>query len=224
MLLLLVEDDLDLAAAIIDFLELDNVRCDHAADGELALRLIREQAYDVVILDINLPKRNGLDVCEAMRQAGLDTPVLMLTAMDTLQDKLTGFDKGADDYLIKPFDMEELVVRAKVLAKRRSGQMTKLAVGDLIYHIERTEITRGGTPVTLSPTAVKILEVLMRASPNVVSREKLISDVWGDEAPDSNSLKVHMFNLRKQVDQGFETKLLHTVTGKGFAVREESKA
>lgn len=224
MLLLLVEDDLDLAAAIIDFLELDNVRCDHAADGELALHLIREQAYDVVILDINLPKRNGLDVCEAMRQAGLDTPVLMLTAMDTLQDKLTGFDKGADDYLIKPFDMEELVVRAKVLAKRRSGQMTKLAVGDLIYHIERTEFTRGGTPVTLSPTAVKILEVLMRASPNVVSREKLISDVWGDEAPDSNSLKVHMFNLRKQVDQGFETKLLHTVTGKGFAVREESKA
>lgn len=221
MLFLVVEDVNDLAAAIIDFFELEGIRSDHADNGESALNLIRKNLYDVIILDINLPKMSGLEVCDAMRTEGNDTPVLMLTAMDTLKDKIEGFTKGADDYLIKPFDMEELIVRCKVLAKRRSGQVSKVSVGSLIYNFSCDEVFREGKKLSLSPTGLKLLEVLIRASPSVVSRDKLISDVWGDEAPDSNSLKVHIFNLRKQVDANFSSKLLHTIPGKGFALRNE---
>ncbi len=221
MLLLVVEDVIDLAAGIIDFLEIEGIRSDHADNGESALRLIRQNLYDVIILDINLPKMSGLEVCEAMRTEGNETPVIMLTAMDTLKDKINGFTKGADDYLIKPFDMEELIVRCKVLAKRRSGQVTQMSVGSLIYKFSCNEVFREGKKLSLSPTGLKLLEVLIRASPSVVSRDKLISDVWGDEAPDSNSLKVHMFNLRKHVDADFNSKLLHTIPGKGFVLRNE---
>jgi len=220
MFLLIVEDDHDLASAIVDFLELDNIDSDYADNGELALKLIRKNFYDVIILDINLPKVSGLEVCEAMRNEGIDVPVLMLTAMDTLQDKLSGFDKGADDYLIKPFDMEELIVRTKVLSKRRSGQVKHLKVGSLVYKFELQEVTRDGKVINLSPINIRILEVLMRASPSIVSRDKLIRDVWGDDRPDSNSLKVHLFNLRKQIDTNFDSKMLHTIAGKGFALRE----
>ncbi|NOH63160.1 response regulator transcription factor [Vibrio sp. RE88] len=220
--LLLVEDDLDLAKAIVDYLALEDIQCDHAANGLSGLNLIQQGQYDTVILDLNLPKMNGLEVCARLREQGIDVPVLMLTAKDTLDDKLTGFSKGADDYLVKPFAMEELIIRAQVLSRRRSGQVTKLSVSDLEVDLQTQTATRSNTSLKLSPIGFKLLETLVRASPNTVSREKLMQSVWGDEQPDSNSLKVHMFNLRKVVDSSFETKLIHTITGRGFALKHEA--
>lgn len=220
--LLLVEDDIDLATAVIDYLELEDIQCDHAANGLSGYHLIESHRYDVVVLDLNLPKMNGLEVCEKIRSQGIDVPILMLTARDTLDDKLTGFSKGADDYLVKPFAMEELIVRSQVLSKRRSGQVSKLQVGDLELDLQEKIATRSGQAIKLSPTGIKLLECLLRESPKPVSREKLMQSVWGDEQPDSNSLKVHMFNLRKAVDGNSDDKLIHTITGHGFALKRET--
>lgn len=216
---LVVEDDLDLATAIIDYMELEDIDTDYAADGALGLNLISTQRYDAVVLDLNLPKIEGLAVCERVRKQGIETPILMLTARDTLDDKLTGFSIGADDYLIKPFDMEELIARVKVLSKRRSGQATKLVVKDLELDVATREVHRDGELIKLSPIACKILEVLMRNSPNTVSREEIIQTVWGNEQPDSNSLKVHMFNLRKHVDKNGCVPIIHTIPSFGFAIK-----
>ncbi|MBY5948351.1 response regulator transcription factor [Photobacterium rosenbergii] len=221
--LLLVEDDIDLAKAVIDYLELEDIQCDHAANGQSGHHLISTNQYDVVILDLNLPKMNGLEVCERIRTQGIDVPILMLTARDTLDDKLTGFSKGADDYLVKPFAMEELIVRAQVLARRRSGQISKLIVDDLVLDLQEKRASRAGENIKLSPIGLKLLECLMRNSPNPVSRETLMQAVWGDEQPDSNSLKVHMFNVRKAVDASAEGKLIQTITGHGFALRKGEK-
>ncbi|WP_394242899.1 response regulator transcription factor [Vibrio astriarenae] len=220
--LLLVEDDRDLATAVIDYFELESITCDHAANGVAGLNLIKQNQYDVVILDLNLPKMDGLEVCSHLRELGIDVPVLMLTARDTLDDKLEGFSSGADDYLVKPFALEELQARALVLSRRRSGQVSKVQVEDLTLDVKAQTATRGGEALKLSPTGIKLLTVLMRNSPDVISREKLMQAVWGDEQPDSNSLKVHMFNLRKSVDGESSVKLIHTITGQGFALRLES--
>ncbi|CAM3780355.1 Response regulator MprA [Vibrio aerogenes CECT 7868] len=220
---LLVEDDLDLATAIIDYMELEEIESDYAADGQIGYNLITHNPYDVVILDLNLPKIEGLVVCERIRSQGIETPVLMLTARDTLDDKLRGFSKGADDYLVKPFDMEELLARIRVLSKRKSGQITRLKVHDLEFNLSGSEVHRNGELLKLSPIAKKILEVLMRESPGAVSREKIIQAVWGSDQPDSNSLKVHMFNLRKQVDKAGLPPLIHTVSGVGFVIRQPER-
>lgn len=220
LLFLLVEDDIDLAAAVVDYLDLENIQCDHASNGVAGLNFLKRNQYDVIILDLNLPKMNGLQVCEQLRESGIDTPVLMLTARDTLDDKLTGFSKGADDYLVKPFAMEELIIRTQVLAKRRSGQVSRLSVHDVVLDINQKQVFRNNQLLKLSPTALKILELLMRASPNPVSREKIMQSIWGDEQPDSNSLKVHIFNLRKHIDGDTTNKLIHTIPGSGFAIKE----
>ena len=233
--LLLVEDDIDLATAVIDYFELENIHCEHASNGLSGFNLIKANHYDVVILDLNMPKMNGLEVCEKLRDLGVDVPILMLTAKDTLDDKLIGFSKGADDYLIKPFAMEELIVRVQVLSKRRSGQITKLSVCGLTLDTKQKTITRDSVSLKLSPIGLKILEILMRASPDPVSREDLMQQVWGDEQPDSNSLKVHMFNLRKAVDghadktnnsdsnANINSKLIHTIVGHGFVLKNENQ-
>lgn len=221
--LLLVEDDIDLATAVIDYFDLEKIQCDHAANGLSGFNLIKTNHYDVVILDLNLPKMNGLEVCEKLRAQGIDTPILMLTAKDTLDDKLQGFAKGTDDYLVKPFAMEELIVRVKVLSQRRSGQVRKVTACGLTLDTQQQLILRNELPLKLSPISFKILETLMLASPDSVSREKLIQNVWGDQQPDSNSLKVHMFNLRKAVEgMPAEHKLIHTLVGYGFVLKDES--
>ncbi|EOC1794950.1 response regulator transcription factor [Vibrio fluvialis] len=216
---LLVEDDIDLATALIDYMSLEEIECDFAADGQVGYNLIMANRYDVIVLDLNLPKIEGLVVCERIRERGIETPVLMLTARDTLDDKLQGFSHGADDYLVKPFAMEELMVRIQVLAKRRSGQVSKLRVADLELDMAQRKVTRAGQEIKLSPIAIKILELLMREYPSGVSREKIALNVWGDEQPDSNSLKVHMFNLRKHIDKEGLEPLIHTLPGYGFAIQ-----
>ena len=169
--LLLVEDDLDLATAIMDYFALEGIECDHAANGLAGFNLIKQNPYDAVILDLNLPRMSGLQVCEQLRAQGIDVPILMLTARDTLDDKLTGFSVGADDYLIKPFAMEELIVRAQVLSRRRSGQVNKLTVRDLELDLKQQQASRNGETLKLSPIGFRILEALMRESPNPISRE-----------------------------------------------------
>ncbi|MCP4321752.1 MAG: response regulator transcription factor [Psychromonas sp.] len=219
---LLVEDDLDLAATVVDYLDLEEINCDHAANGIAGLSLIKASEFDVILLDINMPQMDGLSVCEALRNEGISTPVLMLTARDTLEDKLAGFEVGSDDYMVKPFDMLELVARIKALSKRRNGLSNKLSMFGLNADFDTKTVNREQTELQISPTGWKILELLMRHSPQVVSREKLMQSVWGDDQPDSNSLKVHLFKLRQQVDANtFSHKLIHTIAGQGFVLQDK---
>lgn len=219
---LLVEDDYDLAETVVDYLELESISCDFASNGMAGLHFIQENQYDVVLLDLNLPRLDGLTLCERVRASGNDTPVLMLTARDQLDDKLAGFAAGTDDYLVKPFELQELVVRIKALAKRRSGQAKLLSCGDLEMNLSARTVTRAGQGIKLSPIGWRLLENLLRASPEVVSKAKLVAAVWGDEPPDSDSLKVHLFHLRKAIDGPFARPLLHTVASHGFAIKEDT--
>jgi len=217
---LLVEDDFDLAETVIDYLAIESISCDYASNGVAGRKLLDDNAYDVVLLDINLPRLDGLTLCQGLRSGGNDTPVLMLTARDRLDDKVAGFKAGTDDYLVKPFELRELVVRIHALARRRSGQVQLLRCADLEMNLKEDAVTRAGRKIKLSPTAWRILETLLRAAPETVSKQKLIDTVWGDDPPDSNSLKVHMHHLRKAVDESFDRPLIHTIPGRGFSVKE----
>ncbi len=218
--ILLVEDHDDLAASIGDYLESLGFSMDYAADGAIALNLLEENPYDAIILDLMLPKIDGIRVCQRLRERGDGTPILMLTARDQLSDKVAGFDAGADDYLVKPFEMEELAARIRALVRRARGEMSDgaMRVGDLVFDPRTMRVERDGQRVNLSPTSVRILKVLMRESPRLVSREQIENELWGDLLPDSDTLRSHMYNLRKGIDRPFKHKLLHTVQGMGFKI------
>jgi DNA-binding response OmpR family regulator len=149
--------------------------------------------------------------------------VIMLTARDQLTDKIDGFNAGTDDYLVKPFELEELVVRLNALARRRSGQVQQLQYGGVVMNLSEHQASRNGKPLQLSPSSWKLLEVLLRAAPNVVQKSLLEQTLWEGEPSDSNALKVHLFNLRKAVDTPFDKPLIHTVSGAGFALREQKE-
>nr|WP_319491741.1 response regulator transcription factor [uncultured Desulfobacter sp.] len=217
---LLVEDDFDLAETVIDYLAIESISCDYASNGVAGLNLLNDKSYDVVLLDLNLPRLDGLTLCQKLRSGGNDTPVLMLTARDQLDDKVAGFEAGTDDYLVKPFELRDLVVRIHALARRRSGQVQLLRCADLEMNLKEDDVIRAGRKINLSPIARQILEALLRVSPETVTKQKLIDTVWGDDPPDSNSLKVHMHHLRKAVDDGFDPPLIHTIPGRGFAIKE----
>ena len=220
---ILIEDDIDLAAMLIDYLKLESIECDHASNGVASLSLIRNKNnYQVIILDINLPRMNGLSVCETIRSDGIDTPILMLTAKDNIEAKIAGFESGADDYLVKPFAMEELVLRLRALAKRRSGLVNVIEIGDLSVDLPQKKAWRNQQALKLSPITFKLLEILALNSPNPVSREKLMQAVWGDSPPASNSLKVHIHHLRKEIDgDSSQARLIHTDSRLGFSLRHD---
>ena len=217
--LLLVEDNLDLANTIIEYLEITGIVCDHASNGQTGLNLALSQHYDVILLDIMLPRLDGQQLCKQLREQGKQTPILMLTSLDALPDKLASFAMGADDYLVKPFELAELVARIRALSLRRSGQASRLQVADLTMDLSTRKVSRAGQELHLSPTCWTLLECLMRASPEPVGRERLEATVWGDEPPDSNTLKVHMHRLRKAVDKDFSQALIHTISGVGVQLR-----
>lgn len=221
--ILLIEDDVDLANGIIDFLELKGVECDYAHDGQIGLNLAIENSYDLIVLDINLPIKSGFTVCSELRAKGQDTPILMLTAKDTLEDKLTGFDSGTDDYLIKPFDIQELLARIKALSKRKSTQSKMLSLGDLQMNLSLKTVTRAGQSIALGNIGWIILETLLKQSPDAVSKEQLEQIVWYGEPPSESSLKVHIFRLREKVDKPFAKALIQTIAGYGFAMRVEDE-
>jgi len=217
---LLVEDNVSLAQTVIAYFDLEGINCDYASNGSQGLELALLNDYQVIILDINLPRINGLEVCEMIRKQGVDIPVMMLTARDSLEDKLAGFDAGTDDYLVKPFELSELVARVKALFNRRSLHSMKLEVGPLVMDLSLKTVCREGQKLKLTPTCWKLLEILMRESPNLVSREKMQNTIWNEpDLPESDVLKVHLYKLRQQVDKPFSIKLIQTVSSHGVAIR-----
>lgn len=222
MRVLIIEDNPDIAANIGDYLEDLGNTVDFAGDGITGLHLAVVNDFDAIILDLALPGMDGLEVCRKLRQeASKDTPVLMLTARDRLEDKLAGFDTGADDYLVKPFELQEIAARLKVLASRgRRRTKRELTVGDLHYNLDTLSVTREGREIHLNPIGLKLLQCLMDASPNVVSRAELEMEVWGEEMPDSDSLRVHIHTLRSAIDKPFGSNMIQTRHGIGYRLVE----
>jgi DNA-binding response OmpR family regulator len=214
---LLIEDSLDLASNVGEFLQSRGLAVDYALDGLKGLQFASTDNYDAIILDLGLPGLDGLTLCQRLREASRrDVPVLILTARDTEADKLRGFDVGADDYLTKPFSLLELHARVKALG-RRSAPKGLLEVDDLSFDLRTLVVRRGARLISLAPTAMRILEQLMRASPGVVSREQIERTVWGNDPPESDAaLRGHIFTLRSAIDSAKEPKLLHTIHGAGY--------
>jgi DNA-binding response OmpR family regulator len=216
---LLIEDHRDIAEMVYAYLERRGYEVDYAADGVTGLHLAVTNSYDVIVLDLMLPGMDGLDVCRRVREdAKRDTPIVMLTARDTLEDKIAGLESGADDYLVKPFEIQELEARVRACLRRHRGLMSPemLTVGDLTLDTGILTVRRAGKEISVTPIGMKILSVLMRAAPRVVSRRELERQVWGDVLPDSDALRSHLYNLRKAVDRPFEHALIHTVQTAGY--------
>lgn len=222
MRVLIIEDNPDIAANLGDYLEDHGHTVDFAGDGITGLHLAIVNDFDSIVLDLALPGMDGLEVCRKLRQeAGKDTPVLMLTARDRLEDKLAGFDTGADDYLVKPFELQEVEARLNVLASRgRRRSRRELKVGDLVYNVDTLNVSRVGSEVYLNPIGLKLLHCLMESSPNVVSRAELEMKVWGEEMPDSDSLRVHIHSLRSAIDKPFGSNMIQTRHGIGYRLIE----
>ncbi len=217
-LVLLVEDHHDLAETVGEFLALHQITVDFAHNCQSAITLLQQNPYHCVVLDINLPDGTGYEVCHYLRETlGLSLPVIMLTARDTLGDKLQGFDAGADDYLIKPFELKELVARITAQIKRVRGLVghVQLSVGDLELRPRTNQVMLAGREIELPPIQFRLLALLMRHAPEVVSRQCMEMELWGDEAPDSDALRSHLYSLRKLIDKPFGRKLIHTLPGVG---------
>ncbi len=214
---LIVEDQHDIAANIWDFLERRGHVVDHAADGETGLMHAMRSTFDVIVLDLGLPKLDGLDLCRRLREAGRGTPVLMLTARDTLEDKLRGFAEGADDYMVKPLALKELEVRIRALHRRNlPPSNSALTTGPLTFDAPAMMASREGRRIALTRAQGRILALLMQRSPAVVSRSDLLECVWGEEAGDAASLHTLVYDLRNLIDKPFDSAMLQTVHGIGY--------
>lgn len=217
---LLVEDDMDLAASLVDYLEIKGVACDHAFSGDQGLDLARKEEYDVLLLDVQVPGINGFNLCETLRREGVMTPVLMLTALDSMDDKAAGFYAGTDDYLVKPFVLQEMYLRVLALSNRRSSLANKFEIADLKIDLKEYSVHRGSRRLHLTPTEWKLLKVLVCNSPDIVTRKKLEHAVWGHDVPVANSLKVHLHKLRRKIDSPEDEPLLHTLPSVGVVLRK----
>ena len=220
--ILIVEDNVDMAENIGDYLEAQGHVLDFAMDGISGLHLALTQGFDVIVLDIMLPGMDGLSFSRKLRaDADNQTPILMLTARDTLSDKLDGFSAGADDYLVKPFALEELAARLDALVRRTDRIVRSLLrVADLEVDMGKMAVQRAGYPIELNRAGLKILTILMQAYPNVVSRKELEHALWGDTPPGSDALRSHMYALRRAVDKPFNRPLIETVHGVGYRLVE----
>ena len=218
--ILVVEDNRDLAANIGDYFGAKGHTVDFAMDGVTGLYLAVTQPLDVIVLDIMLPGMNGFELCRKLREdAGLCTPVLMLTARDTLDDKLDGFDVGADDYVVKPFALKELEARLYALVRRAKRDRARvLTCGDLNIDTGQRLVTKGAGAIELNRTCYRILVELMNRAPDVVTREDLENLLWGDMRPASDALRSHVYALRKAIDDPSEDSLIETVHGVGFRI------
>lgn len=221
----MIEDEQKLGQALRDGLQTEQYGVALAHTGEEGFYLAQTESFDLVILDVMLPGRSGLEILKAMRQHGLKTPVLMLTARDAVEDRVRGLDSGADDYLVKPFAFPELLARIRALGRRGVPESSpRLNVADLEVDVEGRSVTRGGQLLELTAREFELLEYLVRHRGHVVSREMLTRDVWketGRHTPLDNVIDVHVARLRRKVDDQFHQKLVHTVRGVGFVVRED---
>lgn len=218
-----MDDDRIVAESIGRYLESCGYAVDFAGDGMSGLRLSITNSYDVIILDLILPGLDGLDVCRRLRtDARNSTPLLMLTGLSTLEDKVLGLEAGADDYLVKPFEPRELSARVNALIRRRRRQVApdRLLVGDLMLDKTTLRITRAGRDLAVSPLGLRLLEFLMRESPRVVTRREIEREIWGDALPDPDTLRSHMHNLRRIIDKPFPHALLQTVPSAGYRLAD----
>ena len=224
MRILVVEDEQKVANALREGLEGERYDVVVERTGENAFFRLTTEAFDLILLDLGLPGRDGLEILATLRAKGVKTPVLILTARDTLQDRVAGLDSGADDYLVKPFAFAELLARIRALLRRgRAAESPRLAVGDLTMDLITRKVIRGGSPVELTVREFELLEHLMRYEGQVVSRETLARDVWKETArttPLDNVIDVHIARLRRKIDVERPVRLIHTVRGVGFMLRE----
>ncbi len=225
MRLLIIEDNQDLAISLLEYFSEHDHVVDTAGDGLTGLHLAVVNEYDAIILDIMLPGMDGLKLCRKLReQAGKTTPILILTARDTLDDKIIGLDAGADDYMVKPFALREVEARLRSIVRRNQpqGVLPVLTVGDLIFDTTTFLVTRANQRIELPPIPLKLLELLMRHSPKVVSKSEMEAAIWGDDPPDSDVLKTHLHVLRNAIDKPYSRDLLHTVRGIGYRLVADS--
>lgn len=216
---LIIEDNPDIVANLYGFLEPLGYTLDVAMTGSAGVTLATSAPHDVIVLDLELPGLDGVEVCRQLRKEHrLATPILMLTARDTVKDKLVGFDVGADDYLVKPFSLVELEARLKALVRRARNENVEhiLEFGELRFDLSCGEVTRAGRKLALTPTGYKLLEALMRKAPAIISRDVLLREIWGDDPPDSDALRTHIHALRQAMDRPFVTPMLRTLPGNGY--------
>ena len=224
MQILVVEDEKKVAKALKEGLEAERYQVTVAHTGEDGFYLLNSQTFDLVLLDLMLPGRDGFEILKTLREKGLQTPVLILTARDTVDDRVLGLDSGADDYLVKPFAFPELLARIRALLRRgRIGEVLRLELADLKMDLVTRKVTRGGRTIELTAKEFELLECLLRNQGHVVSREMLARDVWQETAratPLDNVIDVHIARLRRKIDDQSDNKLLKTVRGVGFVLRE----
>lgn len=222
MRILVVEDDAKIARALKEGLEAEHYQVDVAGTGEEGFFRVNSASFDLVLLDLMLPGRDGIEVLNTLRKQGLQIPVLILTAKDAIEDRIHGLDSGADDYLVKPFAFPELLARIRAILRRgRSEQVLRLALADLEMDLVTRRVKRGEKELELTQREFDLLEYLLRHKGRIVSREMLGQDVWQEEsraAPLDNLIDVYMTRLRKKVDHGFACKLIHTIRGVGFCL------
>ena len=218
---LMIEDDADVATNVAEYLEQRGARLDFAYDGGQGFELAGARRYSVIVLDLGLPVMDGIDVCRRLRRAANDTPILMLTARDELEEKVAGFQAGADDYLVKPFALPELYHRLVALVRRAEGPAdATLTVADLELDPQTREVRRAGRRLHLNRTEFRLLELLARATPSMVSREQLEAEIWGDDEIGPDLLRSYVYRIRQRIDKPFTTALLETVHGQGYRLRE----
>ncbi|NKB35840.1 MAG: response regulator [Gammaproteobacteria bacterium] len=216
--ILLIEDNQLIAQQLCEFLEGHNWNVDYADNGRFGTSLALENEYDVILLDLNLPDVDGLSVCREIKdKAQTNTPILMLTARDAFEDKARGFGEGADDYVTKPFELRELELRCQALARRQQLHLGQsISVGDLVIEKRQHQAHRQGQPLKLTGIGFSILTMLAEAYPQPVSRSSLIHALWGDEPPDTDALRSHIYSLRQTLDKPYEKAMLKTITNVGF--------
>ncbi|AAO08664.1 response regulator transcription factor [Vibrio vulnificus] len=221
MKILLVDDNHNVAETIADYLELEGITIDCAYHGEAALRLIETNHYDVIVMDIMMPKLDGISTVKKLREDYLcGTPILFLTAKQGLDDKIAAFTAGGDDYLLKPFAMQELSLRLHALANRGPRQdIGVLKFADITLDVKTEQVERQGQQIKLSRIQTRILKLLMKRAPAIVSRVEVIESVWGDEPPGSDALRSHIYGLRTALDKGFSESRLETIHGQGYRLK-----
>lgn len=219
MLVLLIEDNRDLASNMIEYLEDEGFACDYAQTGGFGQELALKQHYDAIILDINLPEIDGLTLCHSLRARGKSLPIIMLTARDSLDNKLEGFNAGADDYLVKPFALAELCARLTALSRRNLPQLGLLKMADLTVDLDSRQVSRNHKSIKLTKACWELLVMLMQTSPKVVTRAQMEQKIWHGDPPDSDSLKSHIYQLRKHIDRPFDQELIQTVRGVGLVMK-----
>ncbi len=226
MRILFIEDEQKVARAVKEGLEYEGYQVDLAHTGEEGFFLLNTQEYDLLLLDLMLPGRDGLEILKTIRKKGMTLPVLILTARDAVEDRVIGLDSGADDYLTKPFAFPELLARIRVLLRRgRNEQVLRFKIADLEMDLVTRKVKRGGQPISLTSREFDLLEYLLRHQGQIVSREMLARDVWQETdraTPIDNLIDVHIARLRRKIDDPFSRKLLHTVRGVGFILSEEA--